>query len=250
MRPEPFIAAIRFGHGRRPWEPLPADPRAALVAELNAAAAPQASLPDLEQIATMIREDGETARQGQGRPQQQRLWRAEASAFLGEALTSAASFRERLVQFWANHFTVARGKVPYFAGHFVREAIRPHVTGHFADMLLAVVRHPAMIAYLDNQASTGPNSRQAQGRAGGLNENLAREILELHTLTPAAGYTQADVTSFARILTGWSIATMRPPYGFIFRAAAHEPGPKTLMGQEFAEGEQGGACRACLAGGA
>ena len=240
MRPEPFIAAIRFGHGRRPWEPLPADPRAALVAELNAAAAPQASLPDLEQIATMIREDGETARQGQGRPQQQRLWRAEASAFLGEALTSAASFRERLVQFWANHFTVARGKVPYFAGHFVRAAIRPHVTGHFTDMLLAVVRHPAMIAYLDNQASTGPNSRQAQGRAGGLNENLAREILELHTLTPAAGYTQADVTSFARILTGWSIATMRPPYGFIFRAASHEPGPKTLMGQEFAEGEQGG----------
>ena len=143
MRPEPFIAAIRFGHGRRPWEPLPADPRAALIAELDNMATPrltEAALPDLSAIGAMMQEDGETARQGQGRPLQARLWRAEISAALAETLTSAAPFRERLVQFWANHFTVARGKVPYFAGHFVREAIRPHVTGKFSDMLLAVVR--------------------------------------------------------------------------------------------------------------
>lgn len=243
MRPEPFIAAIRFGHGRRPWEPLPADPKAALVAALDSTATPklaEAALPDLAAIGAMIREDGESMRQGQGRPHQARLWRAELSAALAETLTSAAPFRERLVQFWANHFTVARGKVPYVVGHFVREAIRPHVTGQFSDMLLAVVRHPAMIGYLDNQGSVGPNSRAARTRPRGLNENLAREILELHTLTPAAGYTQADVTSFATILTGWSIAPVNPPFGFIFRDAAHEPGAKTVMGQEYAEGEGGG----------
>ena len=243
MRPEPFIAAIRFGHGRRPWEPLPADPKAALVAALDSTATPklaEAALPDLAAIGAMIREDGESMRQGQGRPHQARLWRAELSAALAETLTSAAPFRERLVQFWANHFTVARGKVPYVVGHFVREAIRPHVTGQFSDMLLAVVRHPAMIGYLDNQGSVGPNSRAARTRPRGLNENLAREILELHTLTPAAGYTQADVTSFANILTGWSIAPVNPPFGFIFRDAAHEPGAKTVMGQEYAEGEGGG----------
>jgi uncharacterized protein (DUF1800 family) len=243
MRPEPFIAAIRFGHGRRPWEPLPGDPQASLVAELTATAAPQitqAGLPDLAAIGLMMEEDAESARQGQGRPHQARLWRVEANAFLAQAITSASPFRERLVQFWANHFTVARGKVPYFTGHFIREAIRPHVTGYFADMLIAAVRHPAMIAYLDNQASIGPNSRAAQTRPGGLNENLAREILELHTLTPSVGYKQADVTSFARSLTGWSFTAMRPPHGFVFRAAAHEPGPKTLMGQEFPEGEAGG----------
>lgn len=252
MRPEPFIAAIRFGHGRRPWEPLPADPKAALFAELNNTATPRltgAALPDLAAIGAMIQEDGETARQGQGRPLQARLWRGEISAALAETLTSAAPFRERLVQFWANHFTVARGKVPYFAGHFAREAIRPHVTGSFSDMLLAVVRHPAMIAYLDNQGSVGPSSRAAQARPRGLNENLAREILELHTLTPAAGYSQADVTSFAKILTGWSMAPVNPPFGFVFGARAHEPGPKTIMGQEFAEGEQGGiAALAWVAG--
>jgi uncharacterized protein (DUF1800 family) len=133
----------------------------------------------------MIREDDDLLRQGQGRPNRGRLWRGEISAALAEAITSAAPFRERLAQFWANHFTVARGKVPYFAGHFVREAIRPHVTGKFSDMLLAVVRHPAMIGYLDNQGSVGPNSRAARTRPRGLNENLAREILELHTLSPA-----------------------------------------------------------------
>jgi uncharacterized protein (DUF1800 family) len=175
-----------------------------------------------------------------GRPNIARIGAAETAAAMGLLIASPHGFRERLVAFWANHFTVARGKVPYLVGHYVREAIRPHVTGRFEDMLLAVVRHPAMLAYLDNQGSVGPGSRAGQRSRRGLNENLAREVLELHTVTPAARYTQADVTAFARVLTGWSFAPAREPFGFIFRPEAHEPGDKTVMGRTWPEGEQGG----------
>ncbi len=175
-----------------------------------------------------------------GRPNMGRIWRGEGAAALGLDIASPYGFRERLVAFWANHFTVARQKVPYFVGHYLREAIRPHVTGKFEDMLVAVARHPAMLAYLDNQGSIGPDSRAGQRMRRGLNENLAREILELHTVTPAAGYTQADVTAFAKVLTGWSFMGNREPYGFAFRPFAHEPGAKTVMGRTFPEGQEGG----------
>jgi uncharacterized protein (DUF1800 family) len=175
-----------------------------------------------------------------GRPNLRRIAAGESAAALGIAMESPNGFRERLVAFWANHFTVARGKAPYLVGHYVREAIRPHVTGRFEDMLLAVARHPAMIFYLDNQASVGPNSRAGQGGRRGLNENLAREILELHTVTPAARYTQADVTAFAKVITGWSFNGQREPFGFLFRPMAHEPGDKTVMGRIWPEGEEGG----------
>ncbi len=94
--------------------------------------------------------------------------------------------------------------------------------------------------YLDNAGSVGPNSPVGLRRRRGLNENLAREILELHTVTPAAGYSQDDVTSFAKILTGWSQEGAREPFGFVFRTQAHEPGPKTVMGRTFPEGQEGG----------
>jgi uncharacterized protein (DUF1800 family) len=110
------------------------------------------------------------------------------------------------------------------ADHHLR-AVRPHVLGPFRDLLLGAIRHPAMLRYLDNAASIGPNSPAGQRRRRGLNENLAREILELHTLSPAGGYSQADVTALAP---------------FVFRRQMHEPGPKTLLGQVFAEGEEGG----------
>ncbi len=113
-------------------------------------------------------------------------------------------------------------------------------TGKFQDMLLAVMRHPAMLMYLDNAGSVGPNSLGGQLSHRGLNENLARECMELHTVSPASGYTQADVTAFARILTGWSIELNNDHPGFMFRPRIHEPGEQTLMGHSFPDGEQGG----------
>ena len=169
------------------------------------------------------------------------LFRAQAKAELGNALTTPAPFRERLVWFWSNHFTVSvRGGIAAAACAFVEEAIRPHVTGRFEDMLVAVMRHPAMLRYLNNASSVGPDSPAGKGGKRGLNENLARECLELHTVSPAAGYTQADVTSFAKILTGWSIDLRDASPGFRFRPAAHEPGAHVVMGQSFPEGEEGG----------
>src|SRR3954463_9460188 len=100
-------------------------------------------------------------------------------------------------------------------------------------MLLAVLRHPVMLFYLNNAVSVGPNSSAGLRRRRGLNENLARECLELHTLGTGAGFTQADVTAFARVLTGWSVALDQDPPGFRFRPTAHEPGSKTIMGRSF-----------------
>ena len=124
------------------------------------------------------------------------------------------------------------------AGGYEREAIRPHVLGRFADMLLAAESHPAMLFYLDNSRSIGPEFVAGLIRTRGLNENLAREILELHTLGVRSGYTQDDVTSFAKVLTGWTImppATI-PDHGgeFVFNPRMHEPGPQTVLGKVYA----------------
>jgi uncharacterized protein (DUF1800 family) len=161
---------------------------------------------------------------------------------VGRAIATQTPFRERLVWFWTNHFTVSlrRGQCAALAGAFVQEAIRPHVTGRFQDMLLAVMRHPAMLLYLDNAGSVGPGSVGGLRSHRGLNENLARECMELHTVSPAAGYSQADVTAFARILTGWSIELNDDSPGFMFRPRVHEPGEQTLMGRGFPDGEEGG----------
>jgi uncharacterized protein (DUF1800 family) len=238
------IAAIRFGHGRRPSDPVPPDPAAWLEAQL-APNLPGPALPAdlptaLRAIFLAQAEDTLSARAGMGRPNARRIIATESAAALALVIDSPNPLRERLVAFWTNHFTVARGKVGALIGAYVRDAIRPHITGRFEDMLLAVVRHPAMLLYLDNQNSVGPASPAGQRARRGLNENLAREILELHTVTPAARYTQADVTSFAKVLTGWSYAGNREPYGFEFRDRAHEPGDKTVLGRIWPEGEQGG----------
>jgi uncharacterized protein (DUF1800 family) len=169
-------------------------------------------------------------------------YRRDALALLNWGLMTPAPFRERLVWFWMNHFTVSirRPQILALVGPFVAGAIRPHVTGRFDDMLFAVMHHPAMLIYLDNAVSVGPQSIAGQDGKRGLNENLARECMELHTVSPAAGYTQADVTSFARILTGWSVDWQAGQYGFKFRPRAHEPGAQVLMGRTFAPGERGG----------
>ncbi|MFC0408913.1 DUF1800 domain-containing protein [Roseomonas elaeocarpi] len=167
------------------------------------------------------------------------LFGAERKAWMGQLITTDQPFRERLVSFWLNHFTVSRREslTGVFAGPMMREAIRPHLTGRFADMVVAVTRHPAMILYLNQNTSVGPNSQRGLQRHLGLNENLAREVMELHTLSPAAGYSQEDVTSFARLLTGLNIEATKDPMGVVFRPELHEPGTKTIMGRTFAPGE-------------
>ena len=181
-------------------------------------------------------------------PVEAKLFRAEAQARFDKAVRAKAGFVERLVGFWSNHFCVSVAKdniVRASAGAFEREAIRPFVLGRFADMLLAVERHPAMLFYLDNQQSIGPESRAGKNRQRGLNENLAREILELHTLGVGSGYTQADVTSFARILTGWTVAgregRLGEPGSSVFNANAHEPGDAVLLSKTYPAGGMGQA---------
>ncbi len=188
-------------------------------------------------------------------PVAQKFLRADAMARFRCVFHAEVGFAERLVHFWSNHFCVsaAKGPVRAIAGSFEREAIRPHVLGRFADMLLAVEQHPAMLFYLDNAQSFGPHSKAGLNRKRGLNENLAREILELHTLGVDGGYTQADVTAFARILTGWMFAgqagRIGEPGTFVFFANAHEPGDQTLLGKVYRAGgvEQGEAALADLA---
>jgi len=171
-----------------------------------------------------------------------KTYRAEALARFQRATLAEAGFVERLVTFWSNHFCVSAskgGQVRIVAGAYEREAIRPHVLGKFADMLLAVEQHPAMLLFLDNQQSLGPNSRAGLNRQRGLNENLAREILELHTLGVGGGYSQGDVTSLARIITGWTYigpqGRLGEPGTFIFNVNAHEPGPHALLGKSYAD---------------
>ncbi|WP_024506201.1 DUF1800 family protein [Bradyrhizobium sp. ARR65] len=186
----------------------------------------------------------------------QKTYRAEALARLQRAVLADCGFTERLVAFWSNHFCISAGKgalARIWAGAFEREAIRPHVLGRFADMVKAVEQHPAMLFFLDNQQSLGPNSRAGLNRKRGLNENLAREIMELHTLGVGGGYTQEDVTSLARIITGWSFVgrqgILGTPGSFVFNANAHEPGPQRLLGKTYPAGgvEQGEAALADIA---
>ncbi len=176
----------------------------------------------------------------------------QVTARYRNAAATDRPFAERLVHFWSNHFAVSADKqpIPAIAGLYENEAIRPNIRGNFADLLKAAVQHPAMILYLDNQRSIGPGStlgkrakRFRPDRALGLNENLAREILELHTLGVDGGYTQEDVTSFARVITGWSIGGANPqgrfadgePGHFEFRENIHEPGAQRVLGKRYSQ---------------
>jgi uncharacterized protein (DUF1800 family) len=168
-----------------------------------------------------------------GRP----IYLEEARIRTEAALGVEIGFVERLVWFWSNHFCISADKIQSMSGAYEREAIRPHVLGRFADMLLAVEGHPAMLFYLDNLASMGPNSTAGINRTRGLNENIAREILELHTLGVRSGYTQDDVIAFANVLTGWTLVPPgdNPEHGgeFTFNPRLHEPGPQQVLGKVY-----------------
>jgi uncharacterized protein (DUF1800 family) len=170
----------------------------------------------------------------------QKTFRTEALARIQRGVIADCGFTERLVAFWSNHFCISANKgepARMWAGSFEREAIRPHVLGRFGDMLKAVEQHPAMLFFLDNQSSLGPESRAGERRKRGLNENLAREIMELHTLGVGGGYSQDDVTSLARIITGWTYAGRQGQLGtpgtFAFNANAHQPGAQRLLGKTY-----------------
>jgi uncharacterized protein (DUF1800 family) len=235
----------RFGLGRRGSEPLPDDVPGWLRSQLDA---PDPLLsqagPSIANAAAVLRQYEGARKSGAPLPPGfAELFGQDMTAALQHAATTDLPFRERLVWFWNNHFTVsgrAGNWVFALAGPYLHDAIRPHVTGRFVDLVKAVMRHPGMLTYLDNELSDGPDSPLGLKQHRGLNENLARECLELHTLGVNGGYTQADVTAFAAILTGRSTKLDGDdPPGFVFRADAHEPGPKHFMGHEFPEGFEG-----------
>jgi uncharacterized protein (DUF1800 family) len=184
-----------------------------------------------------------------GRP----IYLQEAKVRTEAALAAEIGFAERLVWFWSNHFCISANKIQSMSGAYEREAVRPHVLGRYVDLLQATEGHPAMLFYLDNLGSMGANSIAGINRSRGLNENFAREVMELHTLGVRTGYTQDDVISFANVLTGWTLvpAGDNPEHGgeFSFNPRLHEPGPQTVLGKLYEqEGvEQGRAVLTDLA---
>ena len=287
---EGALAANRFGLGARPGEIEAAgtDPRSWLESQIrsNAALVPSqivASL-GLKSAKTVLSERGEAYMGGvsrremaeaeSGGPPSPELTRTviqqvqretrtglqrEISARAQVGATTSAPFAERWARFWSNHFTVAARNAQTIGvvGPFEREAIRPNVFGSFDDLLVASSFHPGMLIYLDANRSIGPSTGPARRRGAGLNENLAREILELHTMGVGSGYTQADIIELAKALTGWTVSLARVPglgRGFgpraragreinemmeahrgetVFLEPTHEPGARTLLGRTY-----------------
>ena len=245
-------AHARFGLGARPGDlDEKIDPRDWVERQLAAAPALPAALTGLpgsrDNLAAVLEarragDAGATQKIGaMVREQFLPQFIREAALRTRVAVTSDTPLVERLVQFWSNHFTVSvvnRPIVVGIANAYEREAIRPHLLGRFRDLLEAAVLHPAMLAYLDNAQSIGPNSLAGKRRERGLNENLGRELLELHTLGVKGGYSQADVTEMARVLTGWTYGGGRlndTPGRTAFIGRMHEPGAKSILGKRYAE---------------
>src|SRR6266849_10177819 len=195
------------------------------------------------------------APRNQGVPVPQQIYLDEAKARINAALGAEIGFAERLVWFWSNHFCVSADKagVRPICGAYEREAIRAHALGRFGDMLLAAESHPAMLIYLDNARSIGPDSVAGLRQKRGLNENLAREILELHTLCVRTVYTQEDVTRFANVITGWTFVPFRQHSvrggEFEFNPRMHQPGAQTVIGRSYPDAgmQQGRDVLAALA---
>jgi uncharacterized protein (DUF1800 family) len=268
----PHIALNRFGLGARPGDAQRLDdPRGWLIDQLDgrppalAAAAPsERSTAELFLSFQAAQRSRDEERVAELRRDVQRHRQSEMAGVLTTRVTTDRPFAERWVAFWSNHLCVSAldgFQTAFLAGAYEREAIRPHVFGRFEAMVLASARHPAMLNYLDNIRSVGPSSaaarrpRRGQGPAAGalrgLNENYARELLELHTVGVNGGYAQEDVEELARIFTGWTVAGQaagRPGMaggddaglGFRFNPLLHEPSRKRVMGRTYSEGEDAG----------
>ncbi|KIT17479.1 hypothetical protein jaqu_06670 [Jannaschia aquimarina] len=237
------LAAIRFGTGLSPRIPAPDGP-GDVIAQLEGPDRALEAFPALawSEAAAEARDWSRLRRARRDGPAEREAYTqhnrhiAERNANeVGDIIARGAvtdqPFRERLAWFWADHFTVTPGRgylrasVPSYQAE-----LRPHLSGRFADLLEAAVTHPAMVIYLDQSRSVGPNSQKARNRYGGLNENLAREVLELHTLGVGAGYKQADVTELAELLTGLTVNRDGSP---AFNPKAAEPGPETVLGRTY-----------------
>lgn len=242
------IAANRLGLGARPGEirDIAADPREWVRQQLTRSAPEPDRLDRMpstqEAVLTMASMRGKKLDEGEKktlRMEARDRFTDEMGARAEAAVVSDRPVRERLVRFWSNHFAVStsRKEVRAVCGPYERECIRPRICGRFEALLVNAERHPAMQVYLDNTRSIGPNSLAGQRSGRGLNENHAREILELHTLGVDGGYTQADVEAFAAILTGWGLVRGRGEIGggFTYDPVRHEPGPKRFLGQTYPE---------------
>lgn len=246
----PELAAIRLGYGLSPLSDPPADPSA--LVESVASAAPDGDafsmardyLPHRSRFADLNRQGAQQdpAALEAVRETMRAIGRRAPRIRIARAVGDGG-FGERLVQFWADHFTVTSGNLfdSVSAAAFVDEAIRPHLTGRFADLMFAAETHPRMIAYLDQVISVGPNSRA--GKSGrGVNENLAREMIELHSLGAGSGYSQADVRQLALLLTGLTFRPNRDATSFFNRNWA-EPGAFQVMGKTYDRGDGPDAIR-------
>ena len=283
---EAVLALQRFGMGPRPGSvaAIAADPRGALLAELDrppAELVAASALPSSAKAFRTVADANAKRLAQQKRPQMagavmassvvvsadekkdsemaakaaadavpdpgRQFYLEETKIRIGAALDAEIGLTERLIWFWSNHFCISADKIQSMSGAYEREAIRPRVLGQFADLLLAVESHPAMLFYLDNWVSMGPNSIAGINRSRGLDENFARETMELHTMGVRSGYTQGDVTAFARVLTGWTLVQPdgSPERGgeFTFNPRLHEPGDQTIMGKVYPDDgvEQGRA---------
>jgi uncharacterized protein (DUF1800 family) len=281
---EGAIAVNRFGLGARPGEVEQAtnDPKSWLVAQIGPVQQPvQADGAPFKNGAQRVadlaafrreRQGARNAKDAQGAKdfakQQRQVLVDEMSARFDLGFSTSRPFAERLVWFWNNHFTIStqNAGTASLAGAYEREAIRPFIAAKFEDMLVAVATHPAMLVYLNNAQSIGPDSRAGEMSRRGLNENFGRELMELYSLGVNGGYTQADVIALAKLLTGWSIGTGQPEgggrffrvnqvgrisddelhrdtgisSGFRYFENRHEPGRVSLRGKTYSDGYAGG----------
>ena len=255
MSYKPVIATNRFGLGAKPNEVATAksDPQGWLMTQLSGSISFSQALTSREAFEALFeyrRARKQTKKQTEdafpnnrlsmnGVERPGKVLSKQIAIEIENAIRSEKSFQWRMLDFFSNHFSVSTNgaALKYMAPTLKIEAIGPHLFGHFEDMLIAVAKHPVMLLYLNNEQSFGPNSKVGiRNKKRGLNENLAREILELHTLGVNGGYTQADVVELAKAITGWSIAGKeKKKRGYIFRSNAHEPGKRILLGNTYAE---------------
>src|SRR5215469_9753723 len=250
------IAVNRFGLGAMPGELASAgtDPRQWLISQIGPADQPMPvtgepfkngaelvnDLQAFRQERRELKQDGDTKDLRAFVMQQRQVLIQEMASRFQQGFTSRRPFAERLVWFWSNHFTISvqNPAVASLAGAYEREAIRPHIAGKFEDMLLAVATHPAMLIYLNNAQSIGPDSSAGKLIARGLNMKFGRELMELYSLGVNAGNSQADVIDLAQLLTGWGLDP-NAPSGFGFFPNRHEPGAQSLRGKTYASDLKG-----------